>query len=103
MLLIVVMAILLRRRVIPTRLLATTLALVLAFDPKMRSLVEECFVNEETEEDDLGRLIVRATMPEDGWVYGMILSYGSMVEVLSPAKVRQTICDIAAAIQRKNK
>jgi predicted DNA-binding transcriptional regulator YafY len=80
-----------------------TLDLVLAFDPRMRSLVEEFFVNEETDEDDQGRLIVHATMPEDGWVYGMILSYGNMVEVLSPAKVRQTICEIAAEIQKKNK
>ncbi|UCF97573.1 MAG: YafY family transcriptional regulator [Spirochaetaceae bacterium] len=79
----------------------TTVDLVLAFDPKMRSLVEEYFAGEKSEEDERGRLVVRTTMPEDGWVYGMILSYGNLVEVLSPERVRRVICDLAAQIHKK--
>jgi predicted DNA-binding transcriptional regulator YafY len=78
-----------------------TVDLVLAFDPKIRPLVEEHFSGERSEEDEQGRLIVHATMPEDGWVYGMILSYGNLVEVLSPQQMRKTIGDIAAAIREK--
>jgi predicted DNA-binding transcriptional regulator YafY len=79
----------------------TTVDLVLAFDPKVRSLVEEYFTGERMEVDQSDRLIVHATMPEDGWVYGMILSYGSMVEVLSPPRVRKAICSLAAEIRGK--
>jgi predicted DNA-binding transcriptional regulator YafY len=63
--------------------------------------VEEYFAGEPSEEDEQGRLIIHATMPEDGWVYGMILSYGTMVEVLSPARIRRIVSDIAAAVQGK--
>lgn len=78
-----------------------TLDLILAFDPKIRSLVDEHFAGERSEVDESGRLIIHAAMPEDGWVYGMILSYGNLVEVLSPKRVRRIIGEIAASIQDK--
>jgi predicted DNA-binding transcriptional regulator YafY len=77
--------------------------LVLAFDPKIRSLVEEHFAGERSEEDERGRLIIHARMPEDGWVYGMILSYGNLVEVLSPARIRKIMSNIAEQIREKYK
>ena len=75
--------------------------LVLAFDGKMKALVKEFFFGNEITCDDSGRLVVHASMPEDGWVYGMILSYGSFVEVLSPEHIRKLIADTAANIQKK--
>jgi predicted DNA-binding transcriptional regulator YafY len=77
-----------------------TVDLVLAFDPKIRPLVEEHFAGERSELDESGRFTVHATMPEDGWVYGMILSYGNLVEVLAPERIRQVICSMAAQIQQ---
>jgi predicted DNA-binding transcriptional regulator YafY len=78
-----------------------TVDLVLAFDPRIRPLVEEHFAGERSEEDEAGRLIIYATMPEDGWVYGMILSYGNLVEVLSPERVRGQVSRMAAEIHRR--
>jgi predicted DNA-binding transcriptional regulator YafY len=72
--------------------------LVLAFDPGMKPLVEEFFEGGEIEEDERGRLVVHAAMPEDGWVYGMILSYGDRVEVLSPERIRAIVGTIAGKI-----
>lgn len=73
--------------------------LVLAFDNSMRPLVEDYFDGLETAETEGGRLIVRMAMPEDGWLYGMVLSYGPYVEVISPESVRSAVCDMAAAVQ----
>jgi predicted DNA-binding transcriptional regulator YafY len=78
-----------------------TVGLVLAFDPKIRSLVEEHFAGERSEEDERGRLIIHATMPKDGWVYGMILSYGNLVEVLFPDRLRKIVSNIATEIHEK--
>jgi len=63
----------------------------LKFDPYIRPMVEEFYEREKTEEGPDGSLIAHMRMPEDGWVYGLILSYGKFVEVLEPAKLRETI------------
>jgi predicted DNA-binding transcriptional regulator YafY len=80
-----------------------TIDLILAFQASMRPLVEEYFTGPDAKTDvstdDDGRLIVRTSMPEDGWVYGMILSYGNLVEVLSPPHARAVIRKMAADIQ----
>ena len=73
--------------------------LVLAFDGGMRPLVEEFFEGSEMEEGEKGRFIVHAAMPEDGWLYGMILSYGPSVEVLAPEIVRSIVRDMAADVE----
>lgn len=46
-------------------------------------------------------MIIHATMPEDDWGYGMILSYGNLVEVLSPDRVRKIVSNIATEIHEK--
>lgn len=72
--------------------------LVLAFSRELKPLVEEYYQGEDTREDEQGRLITHVRMPEDGWVYGIILSYGTYVEVLSPEHVRNTVRVIAGKI-----
>jgi len=72
--------------------------LVLAFDSAMQPLVEEYFRDNISERDDKGRFIVHMKMPEDGWLYGMILSYGAFVEVLSPLRIRKIITETAEKI-----
>ena len=73
----------------------------MAFDKKMKPLVEEFFYGNDIAYETDGRVIVHASMPEDGWVYGMILSYGAFVEVISPERIRRLIADTAEQIVKK--
>ncbi|MFP4375338.1 MAG: helix-turn-helix transcriptional regulator [Spirochaetaceae bacterium] len=72
--------------------------LVLRFQPPMTSLVEEFYPDDAWEPQPDGSVVVRTRMPEDGWLYGHILSFGACVEVLSPPHVRTIIADTADRI-----
>ena len=72
--------------------------ITLRFEPYIRPVVEEFYEQEKTEEGPDGSLIVHMRMPEDGWVYGMILSYGKFVEVISPERLRRVIKSAARDI-----
>ena len=72
--------------------------LVLRFHPTMRPLAEEVFSQGGQEVDGSGRLVVNVRMPENGWLYGSILSWGEFVEVLSPASIRAKILSSAGNI-----
>lgn len=73
-------------------------AFVLRFHRKMRSLVEDSFDAADLEIEADGSVLARFEMPEDPWVYGMILSYGTSVEVLQPRRVREAIAEEARKI-----
>jgi len=47
-----------------------------------------------------GSLLVKTVLPEDGWLYGYILSFGSYVEVLEPARLRETVRKAAQEVFR---
>lgn len=47
-----------------------------------------------------GRLEVRASFPEDQWLYGYLLSFGAGVEVVSPAALRQRLARLGMEIYR---
>lgn len=51
---------------------------------------DEHVPNRVTENSD-GSFTVRATIPDDAWGYGYILSYGAHAEVLEPAYIRELI------------
>ena len=61
---------------------------ILKFDPFIRPIIEEFYPEENREEQPDGSLVIRTSMPEDGWVYGLILSYGKYAEVLAPKRLR---------------
>lgn len=65
--------------------------MILKFSPKAKCMAEEYFQDQKTEALEDGSLIVTINYPEDEWVYGMILSYGSEVEVLEPEHIRDII------------
>jgi predicted DNA-binding transcriptional regulator YafY len=65
--------------------------LVFKFDPLVQTRVEEFFHPEQITVDDQGDLIVKASFPEDNWVYSLILSYGEHIEVLQPDHIRHLI------------
>lgn len=75
--------------------------LTLSFQKEIRSLVEEFYEGEGVEEKKDGSLVVRTRMPEDGWLYGLILSYGPYVEVLKPERIRSAIREMAEQIYAK--
>ena len=72
--------------------------LVLAIDSKLKVLAEECFGVENLHPDGKGKLVVALPFPEDDWIYGFILSFGSHVEVLEPDHIRNKIKSLAQKI-----
>ena len=61
----------------------------LAFAPEQAYRVYENF--EEVEEGEDGRLLVSAEYPVNDSLYGFLLSFGGLVEVLSPSTVREQL------------
>ena len=72
--------------------------LVLKFDPSVRAMVEEYYQEEECTvlPDDGLKVVTR--VPEDGWLYGYLLSFGRFVEVLEPQHIRSIIAKSAEKI-----
>lgn len=72
--------------------------IVMKFNPTVRNRVEEYFDESSITYDEAGNLIVSVNYPEDEWVYSMILSYGSEVEVIKPKHIREIIMERALKI-----
>ena len=51
--------------------------------------------------DPDGYIILQLNMPENEWLYGMILSYGDLVEVLEPPHLKSIILEKSLRISRK--
>ncbi|MDG5815892.1 YafY family protein [Chitinispirillales bacterium ANBcel5] len=79
---------------------AQEVSLLLRFSPSKRLLVEEYFPARLIETQHDGSLLVCAAMPEDEWLYGMILSFGPDVEVIEPCHIRSVIATKAANIKK---
>lgn len=77
-----------------------TISLELVFEKEMESIVEEWFGGEPEKQED-GRLRAVAVLPEDNWLYGFILSFGTGVEVINPPHIRKIIAEIAKGIVNK--
>lgn len=71
-------------------------SLLLRFKPRLRVRVEEAFGVENVETEADGSLLVRASYPDNHWMYGMLLSYGPDLRVLEPAYVAERIRHMAA-------
>ncbi|MDC7126552.1 MAG: YafY family protein [Spirochaetales bacterium] len=63
----------------------------LKFTPEMANIIEEYYSPEVIEYRDEKHTIINLKMPEDGWLYGYILSFGRFVEVLEPPHLREII------------
>ncbi|SFG92863.1 Predicted DNA-binding transcriptional regulator YafY, contains an HTH and WYL domains [Desulfotomaculum arcticum] len=72
--------------------------IVLGINPEVRILAEEWFGVENVLPDGNGRFTVALSFPEDDWLYGFILSFGSHVEVLEPEHLRDKIRNTAREI-----
>ncbi|KGE19457.1 helix-turn-helix transcriptional regulator [Paenibacillus wynnii] len=74
---------------------------VLRFTPEGKHLAEDRFDYTELEADDKGGYRVSLDYPEDGWLYGFLLSFGTAVEVLSPEHIRLKLGEMGAGIAAK--
>lgn len=79
---------------------ANMVELELLFEKELESIVEEWFGEEALRCED-GRIMVRAQFPENNWLYGFLLNFGTGVEVLNPPHLRKTLAEIAAGIHQK--
>ena len=73
----------------------------LLIDKTLRYRVEEAYSPSQIEYKANGSVIVTVVFPEDDWVYGLILSYGEKVEVLSPDYLKVIIKEKAEKIYKK--
>lgn len=74
--------------------------IVMRFSPSVRYRVEDEFQSSHIEVESDGAILVQTTMPDQPWLYGMLLSYGDAVEVLEPLYVRATLHEKAQEIVR---
>ena len=78
-----------------------SLDIKLRFHPSSRSYIEDYLRQGEIAVDSDGNILVHIRMPESEWLYGMILSYGDMVEVLEPPHLKRIIFEKSLQISRK--
>lgn len=76
---------------------AGMLELDLLFEPEMETLIEEHFDAPMYKQED-GRILIKISLPENNWMYGWLLSFGSMMEVVHPPHIRKTLADMARKI-----
>ena len=63
----------------------------LRFSKEMKPLVDDYYSESDIEYQDDDCSVVNIRMPENGWLYGYILSFGQFVEVLEPPHLRAII------------
>ncbi|MEG6522763.1 helix-turn-helix transcriptional regulator [Desulfotomaculum sp. 1211_IL3151] len=75
-------------------------SLELVFEKEMESIVEEWF-GEDTRMHEDGRMMVNVLLPENNWLYGFLLSFGTGVEVVSPPRIRTILAETSKEIYKK--
>ncbi len=73
------------------------------FAPQAAYRLYDTFDISQIHPQEDGGFLVSITWPLDDWVWGFILSFGGMVEVLQPAALRTLIQEKAAEIVDKYK
>ena len=75
--------------------------IILRFHPSTKTYIEDYLKDGAMETDSDGYIILHLNMPENEWLYGMILSYGDNVEVLEPPHLKNIILEKSLQISRK--
>ncbi|GGG10144.1 putative HTH-type transcriptional regulator YobV [Paenibacillus albidus] len=78
-----------------------TVQTVLHFAPEGKHLAEDHFDTTQLAPDGNGGYTVVINYPEDGWLYGFLLRFGTTVEVLEPEHIRRKLGELAADIAAK--
>lgn len=77
--------------------------IILRFPKEMAYRVYDEFDIDQIRSEDNGDMVVNAKMPEDAWLTGYLLSFGTQVEIVEPAYLRGIIAAEAKRIYDKNK
>jgi predicted DNA-binding transcriptional regulator YafY len=77
-----------------------TVTLELVFDKEVETAAEEWLAG-DCRRNEAGKLVATVTLPETGWLYGSILSFGPYVEVLDPPHIRTIVANAARDIYGK--
>ncbi len=75
----------------------------LRFPKEMSYRVYDEFDKTQIQRQENGDLIVSANMPEDPWLIGFLLSFGTQVDILSPAHLKEAAAEQAKLIYEKNR
>ena len=76
--------------------------ITLRFPKEMAYRVYDEFDKTQVQRQANGDLIASAKMPEDAWLTGFLLSFGTQVDILSPAYLKDVIAKQAKLIYEKN-
>lgn len=77
--------------------------ITLRFPKEMSYRVYDEFDRTQIQRQNNGDLIASARMPEDTWLIGFLLSFGTQVEVIEPLYLKNLIAEQAKQIYEKNK
>jgi len=72
--------------------------IILKFDINIYSTYKDFFLEEQITQYNQDHFIVKVHYPIDNWVKGLILSFGTMVEVIEPSSLREEIKKIAQEV-----
>jgi predicted DNA-binding transcriptional regulator YafY len=65
--------------------------LVLQFNPRAKARIQDYFTHGEIVLQPDGTLLVTAIQPEEPWLEGILLSYGSDVKIIEQQSVAQAV------------
>ncbi|WNC17712.1 YafY family protein [Brevibacillus brevis] len=74
---------------------ADEVSLVMEFSASAHVRVRDMFSPEQIEPMQNGSLLVRASLPNDEWLHGMLLSFGDALAVIAPESIRDRIRETA--------
>lgn len=77
--------------------------IILRFPEEMSYRVYDEFDKTQVQKYEDGSLVVSANIPEDAWLTGFLLSFGTQVDIISPVYLKETIAEQAKLIYEKNK
>ncbi len=75
----------------------------LRFSKEAAYRVYDEFDQTQVQQQENGDLLVSAEMPEDAWLIGFLLSFGTQVDILSPIYLKDFLAEQAKLIYEKNK
>lgn len=77
--------------------------ITLRFPKEMAYRVYDEFDKTQVQHQANGDFIASAAMPQDSWLTGFLLSFGTQVEIISPAYLREVVAEQAKLIYEKYK
>lgn len=75
-----------------------TIRLTLRCSPALAYRIYDEFEPEQITALEDGSFQVKAEFPEDNWVYGYLLSFGPLIEIIAPERARKTVAALAQQI-----